>query len=470
MQREPIDDVKRASGPTAALSAFVAGTQWDAIPEAVRHEAKRALVNYFAVALAGCGDADIGRAVDVYRGFSSGDTAGLIGRIERTDVLNAAALNAMTANVHDFDDTHLPTIIHPTAPVAAALFALAEDLQRQGRPISGVEFLTAFVLGVEVECRIGNAVSPGHYRRGWHITSTCGVFGAAAAAAHVLDLDETHIGWAMGHASAQAGGLVETLGSMSKSVSVGNAARNGVLSALLAARDLRGPAQPLEGERGFLRVTCDEPDFPVITAALGHDWALQSNAYKPYPCGVVLNPVIDACLALARDESPQINEIARVELTGHPLLRARTDRPNPKSGREAQVSAQHAVAVTLSTGRAGLAEFSDTAVGDPALRALGARVVFIDDPQFAVESAQVVLHLTSGRTLARKVDAARGSLAAPLTDHELEAKLATLTTYGGSAVDPQPLIASLWSLDNADDAATPMRAAQPPASHNRYST
>ncbi|WP_133647102.1 MmgE/PrpD family protein [Paraburkholderia flava] len=468
MQREPDHDVNRASGPTAALSAFVANTPSQAIPDAVRYEAKRALVNYFAVALAGCGDVDIGNAVDVYSGFSSSATIGLIGRTERTDVLNAAALNAMTANVHDFDDTHLPTIIHPTAPVAAALFALAEDLQHKGTPLSGERFLTAFVLGVEVECRIGNAVSPGHYRRGWHITSTCGVFGAAAAAAHVMCLDATRIGWAMGHASAQAGGLVETLGSMSKSVSVGNAARNGVVSALLAARDVRGPAHPLEGERGFLRVTCDEPDFSAITTQLGHDWALQSNAYKPYPCGVVLNPVIDACLALARDEALKLDEIARVELTGHPLLRARTDRPNPKSGREAQVSAQHAVAVALATGRAGLAEFSDAAVADPALSAFGARVAFVDDPQFEVESAQVVLHLVSGRTLACKVDAARGSLAAPLTDHELEAKLATLAAYGGSTVDPQPLLASLWSLDAADDASTPMRAAQPTL--NRYST
>jgi 2-methylcitrate dehydratase PrpD len=201
---------------TRTLASFVAQTQWEDIPQKVRHEAKRALVNYFAVALAGCSDPGISKAVSVYGRFSSGHEAGLIGRGEKTDILNAAALNAMSANVFDFDDTHLPTIIHPTASVAAPLFALAQTL-----PLDGKQWLLAFVLGVEMECRLGNAVSPGHYQRGWHITSTCGVFGAAAASAKALDLDTANIGWAFGNASAQSSGLVETLGSMSKSISVG---------------------------------------------------------------------------------------------------------------------------------------------------------------------------------------------------------------------------------------------------------
>ncbi len=227
---------------TRMLAEFVNRTRWEDLPLAVRHEAKRSLVNYFAVALAGCADSAIEKAVCVYGRFSAGVDSGLIGRPERTDMLNAAALNAMSANVYDFDDTHLPTIIHPSAPVAAALFALAESSR-----LSGERWLLAFALGVEVECRLGNALSPGHYQRGWHITSTCGIFGAAAGAARALKLDPQHIGWAFGNASAQSSGLVETLGTMSKSISVGNAARNGLLSALLAADDFSGPQQPIEG-------------------------------------------------------------------------------------------------------------------------------------------------------------------------------------------------------------------------------
>ncbi|APR36858.1 MmgE/PrpD family protein [Paraburkholderia sp. SOS3] len=445
--------------PTRQLAQFVERTRWSDIPDAVRHEAKRSLVNYFAVAFAGCADPSIEQAVSVYRRYRAGCDASLIGRAERTDSLNAATLNAMTANVHDFDDTHLPTIIHPSAPVAAPLFALGESTS-MSTTMSGETLLLAFVLGVEIECRIGNAVSPSHYQRGWHITSTCGVFGAAAAAAKVLNLDAGQTAHALGHASAQAGGLVETLGTMAKSVSVGNAARNGVLSALLAGEGLSGPAQPIEGERGFVRVCSDQPDFDALTAQLGSRWALQANTYKPYPCGVVLNPVIEACLDLARGKQWSLADIERVELLGHPLLRERTDRPGIRSGREAQVSAQHSVAVTLSTGRAGLAEFSDESAANPDVRAFAGRVAFVDDSRLPVEAARVTVLLRSGESVSRTVSAARGSLAVPLSDAELDTKLKELAAYGAPHVDTQRLLDTLWTLDTAADATLPMHIAR----------
>jgi 2-methylcitrate dehydratase PrpD len=389
--------------------------------------------------------------VQVYRRFRSGYEASLIGRAERTDALNAAALNAMTANVHDFDDTHLPTIIHPTAPAAAPLFALSESTNMTGEAL-----LLAFVVGVEIECRIGNAVSPGHYQRGWHITSTCGVFGAAAAAAKVVKLDDSQIAAALGHASAQAGGFVETLGTMAKSVSVGNTARNGMLSAWLVG----GPVRPLEGERGFLRVTADEPHFEALTDGLGSVWALQANTYKPYPCGVVLNPVIEACLDLARDRHWTLTDIERVELVGHPLLRERTNRPGIRSGREAQVSAQHSVAVVLATGKAGLDEFSDQSAADPALRAFAERVAFVDDSCFPVEAARVTVLLRSGESVSRTVSAARGGLTVPLSDADLDRKLKALAAYGAPRIAAQRLLETLWTLDTTGDAAMPMHIAR----------
>ena len=441
---------------TRTLASFVAQTQWEDIPPKVRHEAKRALVNYFAVALAGCSDPGISKAVSVYCRFSSGRDAGLVGRDEKTDILNAAALNAMSANVFDFDDTHVPTIIHPTAPVAAPLFALAQQ-----SPLSGQQWLLAFVLGVEIECRLGNAVSPGHYQRGWHITSTCGVFGAAAAIAKALNLDAAQIAWAFGNASAQSSGLVETLGSMSKSISVGNAARNGLLSALLAQEGFAGPERPIEGERGFLRVMSEATDADVDAAfaTLGREWALLSNTYKPFPCGVVLNPVIEACLGLSATPGFSFADVERVTLRGHPLLRERTDRPNIKLGREAQVSAQHSVAVALARGRAGLAEFTDETVADPLLRAFASRLEFVDDGAYSVEAAQVTLTLRSGETMSRRIDAARGSLQAPLADIDLENKLGELAKYGGSGCKPAPLIDALWALESAPDSSLPMHLA-----------
>ncbi|MBN3751900.1 MmgE/PrpD family protein [Paraburkholderia sp. Tr-20389] len=455
MQAESVDAKALQSGAlTRSLARFVAHTKWRDLPAAVRNEAKRSLVNYFAVALAGAHDPTLDKAVAVYGRFRAGENATLIGRSERTDMLNAAALNAMSANVYDFDDTHIPTIIHPTAPVAAALFALAES-----HPMSGETLLLAFVLGVDVECRIGNAVSPEHYQRGWHITSTSGVFGAAAAVAKARGLDEDAIVWALGNASVQTGGLVETLGTMSKSISVGNAARNGLLAALLAEDGFSGPVAPLEGERGFLRVSASNPHWNALTEGLGREWELLKNTYKPYPCGVVLNPVIDACLDLRRDARWSLDDIEQIELTGHPLLRERTDRPGVRTGRESQVSAQHAVAVVLARGRAGLDEFSDAAVADPSLRALAGRLRFIDDASWPVESAQVTIVLRSGERIAHRVHAARGSLAAPLANVELADKLHQLAAYGRSGVDVHALIDRLWKFETEHDAAAVVRLA-----------
>ncbi|MFH1602613.1 MAG: MmgE/PrpD family protein [Pseudomonadota bacterium] len=434
------------------LAEFLSGARWEDIPSEVRHEAKRSLMNFFATSLGGCQDAAVETAFAVLGQFAGSATATIIGRSERSDLLNAAFLNAISANVFDFDDTHARTIIHPTAPVAPALFALAET-----SGMSGQQLLLAFVLGVETECRLGNAISPGHYQRGWHITSTCGVFGAAAAVGSMLGLSGQRMKWALGNASAQASGLVETLGSMAKSISVGNAARNGLVSALLAGQDFFGPDRPLEGARGFLRVTGENPDFTCVTQGLGEHWEILSNAYKPYPCGVVLNPVIEACLELSKKPELSISDIERIDLIGHPLLRERTDRMHVATGREAQVSAQHSVAVALARGRAGLAEFSDECVADPALRSLGSKVNFVDDASRAVESARVTVHMRAGRPpLSLSVDVARGSSARPLSDADLESKLKDLTQYGASGCDPEPLIQAIWSLERAGDAGSLM--------------
>lgn len=438
---------------TRALAEFAANWQWEQVPERVRHEARRSLLNFFAVSFAGCKDPTIAKAAGVFKRFRAGEQATVIGRGEKSDLLNAAALNAMMANVFDFDDTHIPTIIHPTAPVAPALFALAETMS-----VTGPQFLLAFILGADIECRIGNAVSPGHYARGWHITSTCGTFGAAAAAGRLLGLSAKQIAYSFGGAANQACGVVETLGTMSKSLSVGNAARNGLLSALLAAEDYDGPAQPLEGVRGFLNVTGDKPDLAGLVGELGSRWELLSNTYKPYPCGVVLNPVIEACLALHAGGIDH-KRIAGIELVGHPLLRQRTDRPGIRTGRESQVSAQHAVAISLITGRAGLPEFSDSAVADPAARALGAKLRFTDVADMSVESANVIVTLDDGKTLRQDIAHYSGSQEKPLSDAAIETKLRDLCAYGNSGCDPAPLIDAVWALDQSADVGALLRLA-----------
>ena len=373
-------------------------------------------------------------------------------------MLNAAALNAMSANVFDYDDTHLRTVIHPTAPIAAALLAYAE-----ANRVSGRDFLQALILGMEIECRVGNAISPYHYNRGWHITSTCGTLGAAIAVGWLLRLSPTQLNWALGGAANQACGIVETLGTMAKSLSVGNAARNGMLSALLAAQNFDGPLAPLDGVRGFLNVMGEKPELQGINAKFGDHWEMALNTYKPYPCGIVLNPVIEACLLLSARKEVVKNLFQRlqsVEVTGQKLLRDRTDRPNVQTGRESQVSAQHAVAVSLLSGRAGLAEFSDVAVQDPANRALGEKLRFTVDDTFSIDAAKVTLHFVSEPSMTVVVEQARGSIGRPLTDIDLETKLKTLSEQANTGCDQETLIKAVWEIESLDDVGVLMALAR----------
>ena len=340
----------------------------------------RGLLNFVGCALGGARDEAMDIAVTVLTPFFGPPQGIVIGRGERPDALNAAFLNAVGANVLEYDDTHLATVMHPAAPVAPGLFALAEL-----RPVSGRELLHAFILGVEISCRVGLGVMPTHYRRGWHITATCGIFGAAAASARLLGLDAQQTAWALGHAATQSASLVESLGSMAKSLGVGNAAKNGLAAALFAAGGFTGPEQPIEGRYGFAAVASNSADLARMTDGLGERWEILANAYKPYPCGVVLFPVIDACLELRARHNPAPDKIERVVVRGHPLMRERTDRPDVASGRDAKVSLQHSVAVALLFGAARLAQYEDDCVADPEVRALRSRVVFEEDPSIPVE-------------------------------------------------------------------------------------
>jgi 2-methylcitrate dehydratase PrpD len=442
---------------TRSFGAFVAGTQWDQLPGPVRHEAKRSLLNFIATALAGCREDAVETTLASLAAFSGPQQATVIGRTERIDALSAAFLNAASANVFDFDDTHLLTVIHPTAPVAPALFALAEL-----RCVSGPDLLLAFALGVEIECRIGNAISPEHYGRGWHITSTCGCLGAAAAAGKLLGLDADRMVWALGAAATQTGGLVECLGTPAKSLSVGNAARNGLWSALLAERGFRGPPAPIEGRQGYLNALAPSSiDWSALIDGLGDTWELQKNTYKPYPAGIVVHPAIDAALMLRQEFAIVPESITRIVVRGHPLLAARADRPQVMTGREAQVSVQHSVAAALHFGEVGLAQYTDACVRNPAVLALRARVEVEQDDGMAVASAIVRIWTTDGMQHEMAVRTARGSLARPLSDRAIEEKLRTLAAGWCPGHDVEPLIDAVWSLDRSDDAGSLLHLTTP---------
>ena len=431
-------------GVTQDLARFIVTTRWDDIPSPVRHQAKRSMMNFFAVALAGCRTGPVEIALRSLAEFSNRKQATVVGRTERIDALGAAFLNAAGANVHDFCDTHLRTVIHPTAPVAPAVLALAE-LQR----LSGPDLLLGFIVGNEVQGRIGLAISPSHYNKGWHITSTCGVFGAAAGAGKLLALDATQMVWALGTASTQSAGLCECLGTPAKSVSVGNAARNGLWSALLAAKNFDGPPEPLNGVQGYYNAMGETPKLALLTDGLGESWEIMATAYKPYPCGFVIHPVLDCVLDWRRDN--RAAAVTKVVVTGNPLLAARTDRPNILTGREAQVSVQHAVAAALITGEAGVDQFTDACVNDPAVLALRGKVEVVRDESFATTAASVEITTADGKTHALAQPAARGGAANPMSDKDLEEKLRMAAAGWNPRHDISALIGAIWQLDDSAD-------------------
>jgi 2-methylcitrate dehydratase PrpD len=433
-------------GVTQSLAHHIVATRWEDVPSEVRHQAKRSLINFFAVTLAGCRSRPIEIALRSLAEFSGGTPVTVIGRTERLDALSVAFLNAAGANVDDFCDTHTATVIHPTAPVAGALFSYAGL-----RPVSGSDLLLAFILGNEVQDRIGLAISPSHYNRGWHITSTCGVFGAAAACGKLLPLNEQQLVWALGLAATQSAGLCECLGTPAKSVSVGNAARNGLWSALLAEKGYDGPGEPLAGKQGFYHALAETPDLSCLTDGWGEDWEIMATSYKPYPCGFVIHPVLD-CVIDWRRENPA-GDVARVVVRGNPLLSVRADRPDVSTGREAQVSVQHAVAAALVTGQAGLDQFTDACVGNAEVLKMRSKVEVLRDERFSTVAAAVEITTADGQTFHREQSAARGSDANPLSDSDLEAKLRTAASGWNPRYDAAPLIDAIWTLDQSADAS-----------------
>lgn len=443
---------------TREIARFAATLNWEDIPEPVIHEAKRSLLNYFATAIAGSVEPATEKSITVLLPFSGAPACRIIGRAERADMALASYVNAMSANIFDYDDTHQATVIHPTAPVAPSLFAYAE-----ANPCDGRALLKAFIVGGEIECRVGNAVSPSHYARGWHITSTCGIFGAAVGAGCLMGLSEDQFVSAVSNASAQSAGLVETLGTMSKSISVGNAARNGLLSALLAAETFTGPEEPLSGARGFLRVFSDEPALGCITEGLGQTWEIAKNTYKPYPAGIVLHPVIEACLRLYHERDVRAEDVSEVELVGHPLLQQRTDRPDVTTGRLSQVSAHHAVAIAFRRGKAGLDEFDDAAVAETLRDGIRPKITFVDDTSLPLESVRVTVKRRDGQVDTLEIAAAKGGPTNPMSDKDLEAKLEELAAFRGFDRDIGAIASGIWGLDKAANAADVMALADLPA-------
>ncbi|HET7525290.1 MAG TPA: MmgE/PrpD family protein, partial [Burkholderiaceae bacterium] len=398
---------------TRTLARFIATHRSRGWSDAVDREAQRTFFNWLGCAIGAARHEAVEAALAAVQMLQSAPQATLLGRRERVDMASAALINGIASHTFDFDDTHLKTIIHPAGPVASAALALAEH-----RGASGRALLDALVLGIDVACRVGNAVYPDHYDRGWHITGTTGMLGAAAACARLLALDEQRTAMALGIAASQPVGLREQFGTMTKPFHPGGAARAGLMAALMAQHGYTASARALEAPRGLMQTYSTKCDWSEITDQLGERFEISFNSYKPFACGIVIHPVIDGCAQLrARGVTPE--QVQCIELKVHPLVLELTGKKEPADGLQGKFSVYHGAALGLMIGRAGEAEYSDAVVTRPDIVALRRKVVAVVDPGIAEESADVTAVLVDGRREHVFVEHAIGSLQRPMSDAEL---------------------------------------------------
>ncbi len=419
---------------TKAVTAFIDNTRFDNIPDKAIAEAKRCLIDGCGVVLAGAtihGSAIVREYVKVCGGRSEGT---VLGPEKMTATAAQAALaNAASGHAMDYDDTQLSStpdrvfglLTHPTVPVLASSLAVGERLG-----VSGRTFLEAFLTGFEVECKIAEAIKPDHYLRGFHSTGTLGTFGAAASAAKLLKLAPAQTAHALGIAASMSSGIRVNFGSMTKPLHAGRAAENGVTAAELASRGFTAGDDALDGEWGFFQVLGGGADLPRITGTLGQPFSIVDPgvSFKPYPCGSLGHPTMDAMLKLVTDHDVKPEQVARV------VVRAGSNILNPlryktaKTELEAKFCLPFMMSSILLRRRAGIREFTDEFVASAPVQAMMAKVETIFDQEIEARGfdkmrSVVVVELKDGRRLTQTSDERyRGGPENPFTRADLHAK------------------------------------------------
>jgi len=431
------------SSTTTDFCAAMLAAAGGPLPPGVSRAARRTLLNVIGTAASAVTSPAVTVLLAAAAEQGSAGDVPVPGLARTLDPYWGALVTGTAAHLDDFDDTHLATVIHPGAATLATVLSLAPETAP-----SGAAFLGAFAAGCEAQLRIGNAISPAHYDQGWHITGTCGVFGAAVAASALLGLDADAAARALSLAATMTLGHREAFGSMTKPLHAGKAAANGVLAARLAAAGLAGPPDPL-GPGGVLDVLAAAVD----RGALSRGWEIELNTFKTYPCGVVAHPAMDAAIAVSDQVDPA--EITAITLRCHPLVPELMGTVQPEDGLRSRFSARHGVAVGLLFGQAGLAEFTDAVATAPDVTRLRGLITLDPDPAMARDAAVLRIETPAADPIEVRTEHTRGSIARPLTDEELQDKVQTLISpvLGNdaadricSAVDALPAAADVSSL------------------------
>ncbi|WP_199254915.1 MmgE/PrpD family protein [Mycolicibacterium mengxianglii] len=447
----------RASGLTSALAAYAAELQFVDLPDAVIHEAKRALIDHVGVAVAASGEAPVDALVRVSARLTGPGPYTVVGRGETATMPYAVLANGFAAHLLDYDDTFNPgdTTVHGSAPVWPVIFALAES-----QTVTGREALTAFVAGFETECRLGRAAGDAHYEIGWHVTGTVGHVGAAAAAGRVLKLSPHVLTMALGSAGTQAAGLKSVYGTDGKPLHAGKAAMDGLLSAVMAQEGITSSSDIVEGPRGILAVMSTDPAPSKLLEGLGTRWHLLANGYKAYPNGSLTHPAIDAVLQLRAQHGFVAADVKRVRASVNTKAATVTGKVDPRTGLDAKFSLTHAVAVALLARRPQPEHFTDSAALDPEIGAVRELVDVLSDAAIGKRAAEVTVELADGTSVTCQIDDNKGTPNNPLSDEELTEKFTDNVAPRLGAQAAAALAAACWATEDTDDFAAIVRLTQ----------
>jgi 2-methylcitrate dehydratase PrpD len=423
----------KTPGLTAYVSQFVTATTYEQIPEEVIELGRKSILDGLGLALAGsrAETGSISRKYVQQLGVCNGK-ATIIGSAQRTSPRFAALVNGISVHADDFDDTQLAAakdrvyglLMHPTVPVLPAIFALAEQ-----RAVSGKEWMLAYHVGAEVECKIAEAIAPRHYQDGFHSTGTCGPFGSAAACAKLLKFDLPKTLNAFGLAASQSAGLRENFGTMTKPFQAGHAAESGLISAELVALGWTAAEQILEADRGFFHASGGSYDPSAIMDRLGKPWTFSSPgvSLKPYPSGSLTHPAMTEVARLIDAQKIQATQVERLDIGANHNMTTTLLHHQPRTGLEAKFSMEFCLAILLLEHKAGLGQFSDKVVQRPDVQEMIRRINFYVDPE--AESAGydkmtsiLKIHLTDGRVITGRADFGKGSPANPMNFDEAAAK------------------------------------------------
>lgn len=432
---------------TESLAKFISETEFEDLSNEVVHAAKRCLLDWVGVALAGSQHESVSILLDVLVNEGSSREAKIIGRDIKTDIFNSAFLNAFMAHIHDFDDTHLYTFLHSSPPLGSSIFALSNRV-----PINGKDALLAFVVGFEVATRIGMAIVPAMAERAWHMTGMVGGIGAATAIGKILRLNPEQQKYALAIAATHGSGLQAMLGSMSKSLHPGKAAQSGLFAALAAQRGFTSAENVFDAATGFFTFAAGKTGLDeVVLKGLGQSFQILRNSFKPYSCGVVTHPSIDGIIAIKDESSIAADEIDRIILEVNPHVEYATGKKEPQYGLEGKFSVYHCVAAAFFDGTCGPPQFADEKIRDAQISQLRKKVSINVNDSFLPAEAKITVHLTNGTTLQKYIPHASGTEHNPLSDEKLARKYEQNARMVLNDRATKELAELIWGLDKVAD-------------------